>query len=105
MPMTSCLSVVLTRCATAPGAATVVRFPPADDAGVGGDLDDHGVALDRATDAQRHAVLRIDRKRGRIRLDVDDAQAAGAAMARGRCIHLLAIYSRGLPHWLQHAGA
>jgi len=49
-----------------------MRFAIPDDAGFGRDFDDDRVALDRASDAQRDAVLRIDWKRSRETLYVDD---------------------------------
>ena len=50
--------------------AAVVRLAPADDALVGRDLDDDGVALDRGADAERDAVGRGDGKGVGIGLDV-----------------------------------
>src|SRR5262249_48726124 len=61
------------------GAAPMMRLTPADDARFGGDLHDDGVALHRAPNAERDAVLWVDRERRRIGSDIDDAQSGGRA--------------------------
>ena len=67
------------------GRAAVVRLAVAHEPVVGRHLHDDGVALDRPADAERHALARRDRERGRLGLDVGDAHGASpSCLATGR---------------------